>query len=72
MNAEEFVAAIRASAMRSAADDTIANVMIVHPDCRWVLHPYDGGMDVIAESPSDRDWLRTAYKDWLSAQADGL
>jgi hypothetical protein len=58
--------------IRLVADDTIANVMIVHPDCRWLVHPYDGGMDVIAESPAARGWLRAAYKDWLSARADGL
>jgi hypothetical protein len=58
--------------IRLVANDVIANVLIVEPDCRWVLHPYDGGMDVIAETPADRGRLRTVHKDWLSARADGL
>jgi hypothetical protein len=60
------------SLIRLVASDAVANVLIVEPDCRWVLHPYDGGMDVIAETPADRGRLRAAHKDWLSARADGL
>ena len=58
--------------IRLIADDAVADVMVVDPDCRWLLHPYDGGMDVIAESPAERDRLRGSHKDWLSARDDGL
>jgi hypothetical protein len=58
--------------IRLVANDTVANVMIVHADCRWLLHPYDGGMDVIAEWPAARMRLRAAHTDWLPARADGL
>jgi hypothetical protein len=58
--------------VRWVADDTVANVLVVDPDCRWVLHPYDGGMDVIAESPEARRLLRAKHAAWLSARADGL
>lgn len=58
--------------IRLVAADAIANVLIVEPECRWVLHPYDGGMDVIAETPARRTSLRSAHKDWLSASRDGL
>ncbi len=58
--------------IRLVADDAVANVMIVHPDCRWLLHPYDGGMDVIAESSAKRDQLRAAHRDWLSSLESGL
>jgi hypothetical protein len=58
--------------IRLVADDAVANVMIVHPTCRWLLHPYDGGMDVIAESPAERDRLRAAHEDWLSEHASGM
>jgi hypothetical protein len=58
--------------IRLVADDRIANVMIVHPNCRWLLHPYDGGMDVIAESSAVRGRLRASHRGWLSARADGL
>lgn len=58
--------------IRLIADDTIRNVMVVDPDCRWLLHPYDGGMDAIAESPAERDRLRGSHEGWLSARADGM
>ncbi len=60
------------SIVRSVADCTLANVMIVAPDCRWLLHPYDGGMDVIAESPTSRDRLKAAHKEWLSVYDSGM
>lgn len=58
--------------VRLVADDAVANVLVVAPDCRWVLHPYDGGMDVIAESSGARQVLREKHSAWLSARADGL
>jgi hypothetical protein len=58
--------------LRLVADDVVANVMVVAEDCRWVLHPYDGGMDVIAESQTARDQLRAAFPAWLSSRPDGL
>lgn len=58
--------------IRLVADDTIANVSIVHPECRWLLHPYDGGMDVVAETTAMRRRFRAAHKDWLSSRADGM
>jgi hypothetical protein len=58
--------------VRLVSDDAVGNVLVVAPDCRWVLHPYDGGMDVIAESPEARRLLRAKYAAWLSARADGL
>jgi hypothetical protein len=58
--------------VRLVAEDAIANVMIVDPLCRWLLHPYDGGMDVILESTAARDRLRSSYADWLSPRPDGL
>lgn len=54
------------------SEEIIANVLIVARDCRWVLHPYDGGMDVIVESSTARDRLRAGYSKWLSPRADGL
>jgi hypothetical protein len=58
--------------VRLVADDEVANVLVVAEDCRWVLHPYDGGMDVIAESLVARDQLREAHSAWLSERPDGL
>jgi hypothetical protein len=58
--------------IRLVADAVVANVLIVAPDCRWVLHPYDGGMDIIAEDRAERDRLASRFAGWLSARADGL
>lgn len=58
--------------IRLVATDAVANVMIVERECRWTLHPYDGGMDVIAETPAQRASLRSAHKDWLSKHPSGL
>jgi len=57
---------------RMVADDLVANLMIVDPTCRWILHPYDGGMDVILGSSAARDRLKSLHPEWLSRRADGL
>ncbi len=58
--------------VRMIADDVLANIMIVALDCRWLVHPYDGGMDVLMESSAARDKLKARYSQWLSARTDGL
>ena len=58
--------------IRWVAEDAVSNVLVVASDCRWVLHPYDGGMDVIVASPQVRSSLRTKHEPWLSSRADGL
>lgn len=58
--------------IRLVADDIVANVMIVPADCRWLIHPYDGGMDVIAECEEARDDLKSRHTDWLSLHPCGL
>ena len=58
--------------VRLVADAVVVNVLMVAHDCRWVLHPYDGGMDVIAEGVAERDRLASRYAGWLSEHASGL
>jgi hypothetical protein len=58
--------------LRLVAVDEIANVMIVASDCSWLLHPYDGGMDVILESTAARDRLKALFTHWLSSHPFGL
>ncbi len=58
--------------LRLVASGRLGNILIVAPDCRWVLHPYDGGMDVILESEVARDALKACHADWLSSHPDGL
>jgi len=58
--------------VRLAADAIVSNALVVSQNCRWALHPYDGGMDVIAESPPAMLRLKSSYRDWLSRREDGL
>lgn len=60
------------SLIRLVSDNTVANVLIVDSRCRWIVHPYDGGMDVIVESPDLAIGLRRDRSTWLSSRADGL
>ena len=57
---------------RLIADNKVANVMFVAPDCRWLLHPYDGGMDLILETTATRDDFASHYPEWRSKRSDGL
>jgi hypothetical protein len=50
------------------AADLVRNVMIVAADCRWLAHPYDGGMDLIVESPVARNSLADRHPRWLAPE----
>jgi hypothetical protein len=58
--------------LRAAAEWQIANVIVGPSDLRWLYHPYDGGADVIASSPEERDRLRADFSDWLSSHPRGV
>ncbi|MEV0895751.1 hypothetical protein [Actinoplanes sp. NPDC049802] len=57
--------------LRHVVDEVVANVVIADPDLRWLYHPYDGGMDVILPSATERDALRHRYHEWLSEHPSG-
>jgi hypothetical protein len=54
--------------VRLVADDKLFNVMVVALDCKWLVHPYDGGMDVVVESRRMRDRLAVSYAEWLAPE----
>ncbi|HST81786.1 MAG TPA: hypothetical protein VLL08_08645 [Kineosporiaceae bacterium] len=58
--------------LRIVADDVTEGVIITDPDLTWLYHPYDGGADVIAATPADRDRLRARHSDWLPSHSAGL
>jgi hypothetical protein len=58
--------------LRYVADDQTCGVVVTDADLRWLLHPYDGGMDVIAPSIGHRDSLAARFHSWLSERPDGL
>jgi len=56
--------------LRIADDEQRA--LIMPADLRWLLAPYDGGMDVVAATTKIRDDLKARHADWLSAHPSGL
>jgi hypothetical protein len=58
--------------IRLVADDQLRNVMLFQPEADWLIHPYDGGMDVILGTESDRDKLAQRYNAWRSDRPDGM
>ena len=58
--------------LRYVADDRTDGVVVTDLAMRWLFHPYDGGMDVIAPSVGERDRLAARFGTWLSDRPDGL
>lgn len=58
--------------LRLVADWTVANIQIMSVSKQWLVHPYDGGTDVILPSATERDQLRQKFCPWLSEREDGL
>ncbi len=58
--------------LRAVVDEQIVGAIIVPPDARWLYHPYDGGVDVIAQSPRACAALRERFGAWLSPHPGGL
>ncbi|GLY04269.1 hypothetical protein [Actinoplanes sp. NBRC 101535] len=58
--------------LRRVADDELPRVVIAPSDLAWVYGPYDGGADVLLDTPDLRDRLRDRYSAWLSSHPGGL
>ena len=58
--------------IRKVADGATSNLMVCDTECRWIFHPYDGGMDIVLDSTAARDQLRAEFQAWLSPRPDGL
>lgn len=58
--------------LRYVAEDRTSEVVITDAALSWLIHPYDGGVDVIAPSVCDRDRFAARFGSWLSARPDGL
>ncbi|WP_434094841.1 DUF3885 domain-containing protein [Streptomyces albidoflavus] len=52
--------------------DEVSGVLITDTGMRRVLHPYDGGADVLLTTPGERDRMGDRYADWLSRLRSGL
>ena len=58
--------------LRLVINDQVSNIMIADPAAQCLLHPYDGGVDVIAKSPEDRSHITKLHPDWLPQHPSGL
>ncbi|MFF5145856.1 hypothetical protein ACFY6U_40130 [Streptomyces sp. NPDC013157] len=58
--------------LREVADDVLSGVIITDSGLTRIHHPYDGGADVIAAGPEERDRLRDAHRAWLPRNPAGL
>ena len=50
--------------LEAVADDVLASPLLVSADLRRVVAPYDGGVDVIVETPARRAELARRYGRW--------
>lgn len=55
--------------LRLVAEDCAHDVIVAPADLRWMMHPYDGGMDVVGDYPDD---LAKRFDGWRSPRPDGL
>lgn len=62
---------LRALLLLIAGDDT-ADVIIGPSNWDWLIHPYDGGADVIAPDPAGRELVRSRHAGWLPDNPMGL
>ncbi len=58
--------------IRAVADERFGRVLIANLRRRTAYGPYDGGADLIFESPDAARQGRERLSDWLSGRADGL
>ena len=56
---------------RLVADEVIGNVLLIDINNNVVMHPYDGGIDVIMANSMLRDDMKSKYKKWLSTHPEG-
>lgn len=57
--------------LREIADDRTAGAILAPRGLGWLVHPYDGGIDVITETSAERDALRSRHVEWISPYPGG-
>lgn len=68
----EFTPGCLDDLLRYVADDRTSGVIVADRSLQWLMHPYDGGLDVIAPSVRARDRMAARFSGWLSDRPDGL
>lgn len=72
VTAREWQHGVLDALLRLVADDETADVIITDDRLCWLVHPYDGGVDVVTGTTEERDQLREQYSDWLLSHPSGL
>jgi hypothetical protein len=57
--------------LSDVADDNL-HAFFISIEKKFIIAPYDGGIDVILDNVETRDHYKSKYKSWLSARPDGL
>ncbi|BFV61136.1 hypothetical protein KCMC57_up62400 [Kitasatospora sp. CMC57] len=57
--------------LRAIADEVTVGVILGPPGLDWLVHPYDGGIDIITASATGRDELKSRHPDWLPPHPQG-
>ncbi|MFC9331527.1 hypothetical protein [Kitasatospora sp. NPDC057015] len=57
--------------LRAIADEVTIGVILAPPGLDWLVHPYDGGIDIITATVAERDELKGRHPDWLSSHPQG-
>jgi hypothetical protein len=57
--------------LRDIAEDNLRGFFISITN-KFIIAPYDGGMDIILDNPDTRDRFKDKYSSWLSTRPDGL
>jgi hypothetical protein len=66
-----FVAGTLDFWLREVADEKQVNTLFINESFTRLVHPYDGGMDLILADVGERDAFTLRFGDWLSARPDG-
>ena len=57
--------------LKDIAND-ISRVFFISLNNKIIVSPYDGGIDIIFNSETDKNILREKYKEWISNRIDEL
>ncbi|MFJ9521004.1 hypothetical protein ACIRPK_22465 [Kitasatospora sp. NPDC101801] len=57
--------------LRAIADEVTIGVILAPEGLDWLVHPYDGGIDIITATSAERDRLKDRHPDWLSPHPRG-
>jgi hypothetical protein len=52
--------------IKMTASNKLSGVIFTTDNLDWLYHPYDGGVDVVLETPERRDMIKRLHEDWIA------